>query len=268
MADAAQVTQDKPLLELEKINLTYESKTGNVNALEDINLRIHENEFVCVIGPSGCGKSSLLKLIAGFEKPSSGRILLEGEEIKGVDWHRGVVFQKDNLFEWLNVRSNIDYGLRMRGLGKAEIREKADEMLERMGLADFAESRVYELSGGMRQRVSIGRTLINDPEIILMDEPFSALDALTREEMQDFLRSLWDGSRKTIFFITHDIDEALVLGTRVVVMSKRPGRLISDMNVDYTREIVANNNSRVDLSQDYFKARRKLFELVAGLRGA
>lgn len=253
------------ILEVKEISLDYSSSTGDIHALESVSFDVSEGEFVCVLGPSGCGKSTLLKLIAGFEKATKGEILLKGKPIDGIDSHRGVVFQRDNLFEWFSVRNNINYGLRMQGkLGKAEIEKKTDDMLELMQLSEFSEKKVYELSGGMRQRVSIGRTLINDPEILLMDEPFSALDALTREQLQDAFRDLWMEKRNTIFFITHDIDEAMVLGTRVLLMSRRPGKIIKDVKLDYTYEISKANNSRSHLTEDYFIMRRDLFNLIAG----
>ncbi|MBR3246173.1 MAG: ABC transporter ATP-binding protein [Parasporobacterium sp.] len=255
----------KTILEVKNVSLDYQSKTGPIHAIENINFNIDEGEFICVLGPSGCGKSTLLKLIAGFEFATEGELLLEGEPIKGIDCHRGVVFQKDNLFEWFNVRNNVNYGLRMQGkLKKPEIDKKTDDMLSLMGLSEFADKKVYELSGGMRQRVSIGRTLINDPEILLMDEPFSALDALTREQLQDALRDLWMSQKNTIFFITHDIDEAMVLASRILVMSSRPGRIIRDLKLEYTYSIYENGNSRRKLSEQYFELRRELFELISG----
>lgn len=256
---------NKTILEVKNACLDYHSKTGVIESLDAVSFNIRENEFVCVLGPSGCGKSSLLKLIAGFEKASSGKLLLEGKEINGIDSRRGVVFQKDNLFEWFSVRNNINYGLRMKGgISKKEINKKTEEMLQLMGLSEFADKKVYELSGGMRQRVSIGRTLINDPEILLMDEPFSALDALTREQLQDGLRDLWIKSKKTIFFITHDIDEAMVLGTRIIVMSPRPGKIVKDMEMDYTWRIHRDGNSRRGLGNEYFELRRELFGIISG----
>lgn len=253
----------KPILEIKNVSLSYSSKTGAIDALENVSLNIYPGEFICVLGPSGCGKSTLLKLIAGFETTTNGSLLLEGEEIKNIDWRRGVVFQKDNLFEWLTVRDNISFGPKMRGIDKDTISRDCDAMIEQMGLSGFGDKFVYELSGGMRQRVSIGRTLINNPEIILMDEPFSALDALTREQLQDFLRNLWMEKRNTIFFITHDIDEAMTLGTRVVLMSNRPGRIIKDVDLDYTYQIYKDGNSRVHMSNDYFELRRELYSLIA-----
>ena len=254
----------KTILEVKDVSLDYESKTGKIRALESISFTINQGDFVCVLGPSGCGKSTLLKLIAGFERATGGELLLEGKKIDGIDCHRGVVFQKDNLCEWFSVRNNINYGLRMRGgMSKAEIADKTDAMLAMVGLSDFGDKKVYELSGGMRQRVSIGRTLINNPEILLMDEPFSALDALTREQLQDGLRDLWIGQKNTIFFITHDIDEAMLLGTRVMVMSSRPGRIIKEVPLDYTWSVHRDGNSRRNLGQDYFELRRELFGLIS-----
>ncbi len=254
----------KTILEVRDVSLDYESRTGKIRALDSISFTINEGDFVCVLGPSGCGKSTLLKLIAGFEKATKGELLLEGKKIDGIDCHRGVVFQKDNLFEWFSVRNNINYGPRMRGgMSKAEIDRKTDEMLAMIGLTEFADKKVYELSGGMRQRVSIARTLINKPEILLMDEPFSALDALTREQLQDGLRDLWISQKNTIFFITHDIDEAMLLGTRVMVMSSRPGRIIKDLPLDYTWTVHEAGNSRRNLGHDYFELRREVFGLIS-----
>lgn len=255
--------EKKLILEIKDATLTYKSKKEEIRALEPINLNVYEEDFVCVLGPSGCGKSTLLKMIAGFEKPTSGELILEGEKINGIDWHRGVVFQRDNLFEWFSVKDNVNYGLRMRKFPKNEIEEKTQAILKQVGLEEFADKKVYELSGGMRQRASIARTLINTPDIILMDEPFSALDALTREQMQDFLRELWMENKNTIFFITHDINEALVLGTKVVVLSKRPGKIIFNEEFDFTYKIHQEGTGRIKYTDEYFVARRKLYELIS-----
>ncbi len=251
------------LLEIQKVTLEYQSQSGSIKALDSLNLNIYQHEFVCVLGPSGCGKSTLLKIIAGFLKPTNGRILLEGKEVNGIDWHRGVVFQQPNLYEWFNVRNNVNFGLRMRKFSKAEIREKTDQMLKKVGLEEFAEKKVYELSGGMKQRAGIVRALINDPEILLMDEPFSALDALTREQMQNLMRKIWWDTGKTIFFITHDVDEAMMLATRVIVLSSRPGRIVEDIPLDFTREFVEEGNSRVKYTDKYFKIREELLEKIS-----
>lgn len=252
-----------PLLEIKDVSLSYTSKTGAIDALENVSIDIYPGEFICVLGPSGCGKSTLLKLIAGFENASQGELLLEGKKINGIDWKRGVVFQRDNLFEWLTVKDNICFGPKMRGIDKDTIYKDCEAMLEQMGLEDFGDKYVYELSGGMRQRASIGRTLINNPEIILMDEPFSALDALTREQLQDFLRNIWMEKKKTIFFITHDIDEAMTLGTRVILMSRRPGRIIRDIKLNYTYQIYNDGNSRINTTKDYFELRKEFYNLIA-----
>lgn len=251
------------LLEIDNVNLEYKTKTGNVKALDSLNLNIYQNEFVCVLGPSGCGKSTLLKLIAGFIKPTSGNIVLEGNPVDGIDWHRGVVFQQPNLFEWFSVRNNVNFGLRMRKFPKKEIKEKTDAILKKVGLEEFGDKKVYELSGGMKQRVGIARTLINNPEILLMDEPFSALDALTREQMQNFTRKLWWDTGKTIFFITHDVDEALMLASRVIVLSPRPGTVVLDIPLHFTRDFVEDGSSRVKYTEEYYRIREQLLEIIS-----
>lgn len=251
------------LLEINNVGFEYKTKTGNVRALDSINLNIYQNEFVCVLGPSGCGKSTLLKLIAGFMKPTDGNILLDGNPVEGIDLHRGVVFQQPNLFEWFSVRNNVNFGLRMRKFPKEEIRKKTDAMLKKVGLEEFAEKKVYELSGGMKQRVGIARTLINNPEILLMDEPFSALDALTREQMQDFTRKLWWDTGKTIFFITHDVDEALMLASRVIVLSNRPGTVVLDIPLYFSRNFVEDGSRRTKYTEEYYKIREQLIEMIS-----
>lgn len=251
------------LLEIRNVSLQYESKSGVVNALNNVNLDIYQNEFVCVLGPSGCGKSTLLKVIEGFLKPSSGYALLDGKEINGIDWHRGVVFQHPNLYEWFNVRNNVNFGLRMRKFPKKEIQKKTDEILKKVGLEEFADKKVYELSGGMKQRVGIARTLINKPDILLMDEPFSALDALTREQMQNFVRKLWWDTGKTIFFITHDVDEAMMLGSRIIVLSPRPGTIVEDISLHFSRDFVQDGDTRVKYTEEYFQIREKLLKKIS-----
>lgn len=251
------------LLEIHNVNLEYQTKTGNVKALDAINLNIYQNEFVCVLGPSGCGKSTLLKLIAGFMKPTDGEIILEGNPVEGIDPHRGVVFQQANLFEWFSVRNNVNFGLRMRRLPKKEIQEKTNEMLKKVGLEEFADKKIYELSGGMKQRVGIARTLINNPEILLMDEPFSALDALTREQMQDFTRKLWWDTGKTIFFITHDVDEALMLASRVIVLSPRPGKVVLDIPLYFSQSFVEDGSRRIKYTEEYYQIREQLLNIIS-----
>ena len=196
-------------------------------ALEDVTLTVDAREIVCLLGPSGCGKSTLLRLIAGFEEPSAGRILVDGSPVRGPGPDRGVVFQEDSLFPWLTVWQNTLAGPRWRHEGERErVEERAREYLAAVGLTGFERCFPHELSGGMRQRAAIARVLINDPAVILMDEPFGALDAQTRVAMQLWLLRLWSKSPCAVLFITHDIDEAIVVGSRICVMSERPGRLL------------------------------------------
>ncbi len=256
------IVESEELIAIENVDLAYSGKTGEIKALENINFNIFRGEFVCVLGPSGCGKSTLLKILAGFIQPTSGVVKLDGEEIKGTDWHRGVVFQNPPLYEWFSVRDNIAFGPKMRKIPKAEYTKLTDEYLAKVGLTDFADKKIYELSGGMKQRVSIARALINNPEILLMDEPFGALDALTRENVQNLTRKIWWDTGKTIFFITHDVEEALLLGSRIIVLSKHPGRVIEDMYVNFSRQIIENCTTDIKFTEEFYKYREKLLKLI------
>lgn len=258
--------EEDELISISNVDLNYEGKTGSIRALENININIYRGEFVCVLGPSGCGKSTLLKIIAGFIKPSTGSIRLDGEEIKGTDRNRGVVFQNPPLYEWFSVRSNVGFGPKVRGLSQTEYEPLVDEYLAKVGLSEFADKKIYELSGGMKQRVSIARALINDPEILLMDEPFGALDALTRESVQDLTRKIWWDTGKTIFFITHDVEEALLLASRVIVLSRHPGRVIEDIPVSFSRQIVEERNYDIKFTPEFYKYREKLLKLINSQR--
>lgn len=256
------VVEGEELIAIENVDLAYSGKTGEIKALENINFNIFPGEFVCVLGPSGCGKSTLLKILAGFIQPTSGVVKLDGEEIKGTDWHRGVVFQNPPLYEWFSVRDNVAFGPKMRKIPKAEYTKLTDEYLAKVGLTDFADKKIYELSGGMKQRVSIARALINNPEILLMDEPFGALDALTRENVQDLTRKIWWDTGKTIFFITHDVEEALLLASRIIVLSKHPGRVIEDMYVNFSRQIIEDCTTDIKFTEEFYKYREKLLKLI------
>lgn len=219
-------------LTLETVSHRYVSERGDVvHAVSETTIEIPDGQFVCVVGPSGCGKTTLLKMLAGFLRPTGGTVRMDGEPITGPSPDRGVVFQHPNLYPWLSVRKNVELGLRFRGVPPRERRARSAAELERVGLAGFSEHRPYELSGGMQQRAQIARVLANDPDVILMDEPFGALDALTRERLQDDLLTIAREGGKTIFFITHSVDEAIVLGDRVLVMSPRPGRVVLDVPV-------------------------------------
>ncbi|MFS3129228.1 ABC transporter ATP-binding protein [Nocardioides sp. Bht2] len=201
---------------------------ARVDALSGVDLSVRPGEFVTIAGPSGCGKTTLLRLLAGFQSPSSGEVLVGGRPVTAPGPDRGVVFQAPNLFPWLTVRGNVELGPRLRGVDRGRRRAEATRYLDLVGLADFADHRPYELSGGMQQRCQIARVLVNSPSIVLMDEPFGALDALTRERLQGELLEIWRATGQTILFITHSVDEAVYLGSRVLVMSPRPGRIVLD----------------------------------------
>ncbi|AVR98643.1 ABC transporter ATP-binding protein [Pseudoduganella armeniaca] len=205
------------------------------DAVQDISLSIEPGEFVCVLGPSGCGKSTLLGGLAGHWQPSGGRIRVDGQDVTGPHPDRGLVFQHHTLFPWKRVLDNVAFGLKMKGVGRREREARARDMLALVGLQDFASRYPVQLSGGMQQRVEIARVLINQPRVMLMDEPFGALDAQTRLRMQELLLEVWSRVGTTIVFITHDIDEALFLADRIVVMSPRPGRIVDEFSVDFPR---------------------------------
>ena len=209
----------------EGVSKRFGSGDDAVQALEPITLDLVENAFLCLVGPSGCGKSTLLNILAGFETATTGRVLMDGVPVTGPDPKRGVVFQQGALFTWMNVAENVAFGPRATGKSPAEAARIATHYIEMVGLTTFARRFPYELSGGMQQRVGIARALANDPEILLMDEPFAALDAQTRELLQEEIKRIWQQTRKTVLWITHSIEEALFLATEVVVMSARPGRI-------------------------------------------
>jgi NitT/TauT family transport system ATP-binding protein len=204
-------------------------------ALHDIDLGIASGEFVCLLGPSGCGKSTLLHIVAGFISPDEGRITAHGETVAGPGVDRCVLFQSPTLFPWLTSRDNVLFGPRSRGLDNIETRERADALLATVGLEDFRDHYPHQLSGGMRHRAALARALINRPRILLMDEPFAALDAITREQMQNFLLDLWQRERMTVLFVTHDVEEAALLSDRVCIMSPRPGRIVDIVDIELAR---------------------------------
>jgi NitT/TauT family transport system ATP-binding protein len=215
----------QPILSAENVTKSYSIGAGELVAVRNLSLEVREGELLCLLGASGCGKSTMLGMFAGFTQPSSGRILLRGAPITGIEPRCGMVFQSYALFPWKTVRQNIEFPLRMRGVPKAVRRPLAEQFIEMVQLTGFAEHYPAELSGGMQQRVTIARSLAADPEVLLMDEPFAALDAMTRQVMQEELLRIQEASGKTVVFITHNIDEALILGSRIVVMSARPGRI-------------------------------------------
>jgi NitT/TauT family transport system ATP-binding protein len=224
-----------PILDLEGVSKRYEVQGRRVEALRGADLTVRKGEFICLIGASGCGKSTLLRVVAGFERPSAGEVLMWGKPVAGPDPGRGMVFQDYGLFPWLTVRENIGFGPRSRGRAAKEVRETADRFVEVVGLTRFADAYPHQLSGGMKQRVSIARVLANDAEVLLMDEPFGALDAMTRERLQDELLGLWRRTKLTVLFVTHSIEEAIFLADRVVVMSPGPGRIDNEVLIDLPR---------------------------------
>jgi NitT/TauT family transport system ATP-binding protein len=234
-----------PKLRLENVTKQFpiRGQKSSFTAVEDISIDLAAGEFLVLVGPSGCGKSTLLDLLGGLSTPSSGRILLDGNPITGPGLDRGIVFQQYALLPWRTARKNIEFGLEAKGLPAAVRRERAEHYLELVGLQSFADRFPHELSGGMKQRVAIARSLAFDPEVLLMDEPFAALDAQTRESLQDELLRIWKATGKTILFITHGIDEAIYLGQRVAVLTSRPGRIkkIVDVEIDRSAEDIRSD---------------------------
>ena len=229
------MTMSKGSLSIQNVSLTYGKGEKRVLALDGISFEVRPNEFTVIVGPSGCGKSSLLYIAAGLNAATEGEICTDGKQIDSPGADRGMVFQSYTLFPWLTVRRNVEYGLRRKGLPEAERRRITDHYLKEVGLAGFADHYPKQLSGGMMQRVAIARALANDPDILLMDEPFGALDSQTRHTMQKLLLQVWEHSHKTVAFVTHDIDEAILLGDRVIVMTARPGKLKADIRIDIPR---------------------------------
>ena len=223
-------------LVLEGVKKTFRTSRGEVTALEDVSLSVAEGEFVCLVGPSGCGKSTILNLVAGLDTPESGQVLVDGKAVTGPGRDRMVMFQEAALFPWLDVRGNVLFGLSLKpGLKRWARRDVADYYLQMVGLTDFANAYVHELSGGMRQRVALARALAPNPRVLLMDEPFGALDAMTREQLYSDIQRIWSKAKKTILFVTHDVREAVCLGDRVVLLTPHPGRVHTEFAVDLPR---------------------------------
>lgn len=250
------------LMVISHVTLDYDPQDETTRALDDVSLTIREGDFVCMLGPSGCGKSTLLSVMAGLREPTRGSITFRGQDAEGIDYRRAVIFQQPVLYPWMSTYDNIAFGPRVRGVDHDETRRRVEKYVDLVGLAEFADRPPYELSGGMRQRAALARELVNDPNMILLDEPFGALDALTRVNMQGLLRDIWMRDNRTVFLITHDVDEALMLGTRVFVMSSRPGRIIQEETCDFTQSVEAGDKD-VMYSEGYLRLRRGILEAVS-----
>jgi NitT/TauT family transport system ATP-binding protein len=237
-------------LHVDGVSRSYDSKRGATLALDRFSLDVADGELVCVVGPSGCGKSTLLDLLAGHQLPDAGHVYAHGEEVTGPSSRRMVIFQEHALFPWMTARGNVEFGLQLAGVGRAERRDRAEQWLHRVHLEDFSDSLVHELSGGMRQRVAIARGFALEPEVLLMDEPFSALDAQTRDLLHGELQDLWTATRTTIVFITHNVREAVLLGDRVVSMSAHPGRIRRIVDVDLPRPRHMEDPGLIDIARE------------------
>ncbi len=257
------------ILEAHDVSVWFRPGKTAVFALKDIDLVIREGDFTCLVGPSGCGKSTLLHLIAGFLRPSVGEILLDGRRIEGPGADRAVVMQHPTLLPWMTVYGNVELGPKVRSVPASDRRRLVEQYIDLVGLAGFASRRPYELSGGMQQRVAVARALANDSRLLLMDEPFGALDALTRETMQFELLRIWSLTKKTILFVTHDVEEAVACGTRVVVMTPGPGRIAVDRAIDFSRSVIAGAGGMRDLravksTPAFVSVREELMATVLG----
>ncbi len=244
--------------------MTFHDETAGtkVEALKDINFQLKQGEILTVLGPSGCGKTTLLNMIAGFLMPTGGELTLGGADIDGPGAERGMVFQQGALFEWLTVARNVDFSLRMRGEDDARSTEKVNGWLDTVGLQGFGDTPTYQLSGGMQQRVALARCLVNDPALILMDEPLGALDALTREKMQSLILELWKKTGKTIIVITHSVEEALLLGERLFVMAPRPGRIHPEYNLPFAEMGLTRSLREIKQETEFSKIREEILTMI------
>ena len=247
----------------DKLNMIFKSPKGEiVHALKDISFTLQKGGLMTVLGPSGCGKTTLLNIIAGFLRPTDGKIILGEKEINGPGVERGMVFQQGALFEWLTVAENVNFGLRMRKENKIETAKKVEEWLDIVGLQGFGNTPTYQLSGGMQQRVALARCLINNPDLILMDEPLGALDALTREKMQSLVLKIWKETGKTIILITHSVEEALLLGERLYVMAPRPGRIHKEYKLPFASMALKDDLREIKNNEEFVSKREEILTMI------
>ena len=247
----------------QNLSMTFNTPLGGeVHALKDITFNLKEGEIMAVLGPSGCGKTTLLNIVSGFLRPTGGTIKFGNNEINGPGVDRGMIFQQGALFEWLTVARNVDFGLRMKKTSEKNVHQKVEEWLDIVGLQGFGDTPTYQLSGGMQQRVALARCLINDPELILMDEPLGALDALTREKMQSLILKIWKETGKTIMIITHSVEEALMLGERLFVMAPRPGRLHKEYSLPFAELGLKQDPREIKKNQEFAAKREEILAMI------
>lgn len=253
-------------IKIDRVSMVFTlNDGGKVHALNDVSLHIEKGQMVSVLGPSGCGKTTLLNIIAGFLSPTSGEVRLNGSKVTGPGADRGMVFQQGALFEWLSVEQNIAFGPKMAGVNSNDRETDVQRFLEMVGLSGFEKKPVYELSGGMQQRVALARCLANDPDVILMDEPLGALDALTREKMQGLVLKLWKETGKTIILITHSVEEALFLGERLVVMAPRPGRVEKEYTLPFAERGLLDSPREIKSGPDFVRTREEILSMIWGM---
>ncbi|MFN3661987.1 taurine ABC transporter ATP-binding protein [Yoonia sp.] len=250
-------------LQIDNLSMRFDLPNGSsVQALKDVSLDLKAGELLGVLGPSGCGKTTLLNIVAGFLAPTGGQVVLNGKRVRGPGAERGMVFQQGALFEWMSVRQNVGFGPSMKGMPRVEKAQIVDHLLDVVGLQDFKDKAVYELSGGMQQRVALARCLANDPDVILMDEPLGALDALTREKMQGLVLKLWKETGKTIILITHSVEEALLLGERLLVMAPRPGRIHREYRLPFAEMGVGQDLREVKKHPEFASTREEILSMI------
>ena len=245
-----------PVAYLSDVGVSFGTGNSQVEVLQEINLELKPSDFVCVLGSSGCGKTTLLRVLAGYQPPTAGSVVVSGKVHSQPSPEVGVVFQRPNLFPWLSIAQNVEFGPKMRSISKQERRQRVSHYLDMVGLTHATRLLPHQLSGGMQQRAAIARTLAADPQLVLMDEPFGALDALTREAMQIHLKTIWQQTRKTIFFITHDVEEALLLASRIIIMHARPGRIVNEIQNPFSTR--SESATQLRLSREFIEMREHL----------